>query len=70
MSERAESALRSEQATDLETALQVAHDHARMYGLWDIADDLGQIMRTMQARGGEAQMPAIFRGRPWLRRRP
>jgi hypothetical protein len=70
MPERAGLSLQTEEATDLETALRLAHDHARMYGLWEVAEDLDRIIRSMQGREAHTPMPAIYRGRPRLRRRP
>jgi len=70
MSVRADVTLRTEEVTELETALRVAHDHARMYGLWEVAEDLDRIMRTMRGRDTHSPIPAIYRSRPRLRRRP
>jgi hypothetical protein len=70
MSEWAWASQQTEEATDLEAALQCARDHARLYGLWEVAEDLDRIMRGMHGRELQSPMPAVIRSRPRLRRRP
>jgi hypothetical protein len=56
--------------SDLESALDEAYSHARLYGLWEVADDLGRIMGEIRAREAARSMPLPINGRGPVRRRP
>jgi hypothetical protein len=69
MSERLGQSARADAAGDLESALQLAHDHARIYGLWEVAEDLGEIIRAMQSRDQQGPPQPMIRTRLTPRRR-
>jgi hypothetical protein len=62
--------LRKDDSNDLEAALQRAHDHARLYGLWEVAEDLHRVIRGMQVRNSVEKLAELPPSRGKYRRRP
>jgi hypothetical protein len=58
-----------DEGSDLEGALHQAYNHALLYELWDVADDLQRIIRGMRLRDAVRIMGTPHTGRGKIRRR-